>query len=87
MGMLSGAVPWAKKEAPAGERLPYLGFVDENVVLLRDGSLMLSLLVPGLNFETADTDELNAWTGFAPATSVKDGVARFVAWYRDYYRV
>ncbi|HRA80176.1 MAG TPA: NAD-dependent epimerase [Thauera sp.] len=35
----------------------------------------------------ADTDELNAWTGFAPATSVKDGVARFVAWYRDYYRV
>lgn len=60
MGMLSGAVPWAKKEAPAGERLPYLGFVDENVVLLRDGSLMLSLLVPGLNFETADTDELNA---------------------------
>lgn len=51
---------WARKEAPAGSRLPYHSFVDENVVLLRDGSLMLSLLVPGLNFETADTDELNA---------------------------
>ena len=35
----------------------------------------------------ADTEALNAWTGFAPATSVQDGVARFVAWYRDYYRV
>lgn len=35
----------------------------------------------------ADTDELNAWTGFVPATSVEDGVARFVAWYRDYYKV
>ncbi|ENO89765.1 NAD-dependent epimerase [Thauera linaloolentis] len=35
----------------------------------------------------ADTEALNAWTGFAPATSVKDGVARFVAWYRNYYRV
>lgn len=35
----------------------------------------------------ADTDALNEWTGFAPATSVKDGVGRFVAWYRDYYRV
>jgi UDP-glucuronate 4-epimerase len=35
----------------------------------------------------ADTDALNAWTGFAPATSVRDGVGRFVAWYRDYYRV
>ncbi|WP_333858007.1 NAD-dependent epimerase, partial [Denitromonas sp.] len=30
----------------------------------------------------ADTSELNAWTGFQPDTSVKDGVARFVAWYR-----
>ena len=35
----------------------------------------------------ADTEALNAWTGFAPATSVQDGVARFVAWYRDYYRI
>ncbi|MFT4174885.1 MAG: NAD-dependent epimerase [Rhodocyclaceae bacterium] len=35
----------------------------------------------------ADTAELNAWTGFSPATSVTDGVARFVNWYRDYYKV
>ena len=35
----------------------------------------------------ADTEALNAWTGFAPATSVQEGVARFVAWYRDSYRV
>ena len=34
----------------------------------------------------ADTSELNAWTGFQPDTSVKDGVARFVAWYREYFR-
>jgi UDP-glucuronate 4-epimerase len=35
----------------------------------------------------ADTAELDAWTGFAPATGVADGVARFVAWYRGYYRM
>jgi len=35
----------------------------------------------------ADTAALNAWTGFAPATSVRDGVGRFVAWYREYYKV
>jgi UDP-glucuronate 4-epimerase len=35
----------------------------------------------------ADTGELNAWTGFAPATSVAEGVGRFVAWYRAYYGV
>ncbi|HPR05702.1 MAG TPA: NAD-dependent epimerase, partial [Denitromonas sp.] len=33
----------------------------------------------------ADTSELNAWTGFQRDTSVKDGVARFVAWYRGYF--
>ncbi|GGC32811.1 type VI secretion protein [Novosphingobium marinum] len=51
---------WAKKEALAGDRLPYLALVDQNVVLLRDGSVMLSLMVPGLAFETADAEELNA---------------------------
>ncbi|HET9628421.1 MAG TPA: VirB4 family type IV secretion/conjugal transfer ATPase, partial [Novosphingobium sp.] len=58
---MSGALgSWRRKEARAGDRLPYRALLDENVVLLRDGSVMISLLVPGLNFETADTDELNA---------------------------
>jgi UDP-glucuronate 4-epimerase len=34
----------------------------------------------------ADVGELAAWTGFRPATPVREGVARFVAWYRDYYK-
>ena len=36
---------------------------------------------------SANTDELNAWVGFKPATEVKSGVARFVQWYRDYHGV
>ena len=55
-----GAISWAGKEALAGERLPYRALIDENAVLLRDGSVMLALSVPGLSFETADTEELNA---------------------------
>nr|MBL8410570.1 NAD-dependent epimerase [Dechloromonas sp.] len=35
----------------------------------------------------ADTNLLNNWVGFVPSTSVEDGVSRFVAWYRDYYKV
>ena len=35
----------------------------------------------------ADTSALEAWTGFKPNTSVCDGVARFVNWYREFYRV
>lgn len=33
----------------------------------------------------ADTAELAAWTDFKPATGVRDGVGRFIAWYRAYY--
>ncbi len=35
----------------------------------------------------ADTSVLQRITGFTPGTSVKEGVAAFVAWYREYYRV
>lgn len=34
----------------------------------------------------ADVSELAAWTGFSPSMPVVDGVARFVAWYRDFYK-
>ena len=33
----------------------------------------------------ADTSALEAWIGFKPNTPVKEGVARFVAWYRQFY--
>jgi UDP-glucuronate 4-epimerase len=35
----------------------------------------------------ADTSALEAWTGFKPNTPIQDGVARFVAWYRQFYGV
>lgn len=35
----------------------------------------------------ANVDDLARDVGFTPATSIEDGVARFVEWYRDYYRV
>jgi UDP-glucuronate 4-epimerase len=34
----------------------------------------------------ADVDALVADVGFKPATSIEDGIARFVEWYRSYYR-
>jgi UDP-glucuronate 4-epimerase len=35
----------------------------------------------------ANIDDLQRDVGFAPATPIEDGIARFVAWYRDYYGV
>jgi UDP-glucuronate 4-epimerase len=34
----------------------------------------------------ADVEALVEDVGFKPATSIEDGVARFVTWYREYYR-
>ncbi len=35
----------------------------------------------------ADVQQLTDWTGFSPGTPITEGVARFVAWYRQYYAV
>lgn len=45
-------------------------------------------LQPGDVPETsADVEDLVRDVGYRPTTPLKDGIERFVAWYRDYYRV
>ncbi|PIE69566.1 MAG: capsular biosynthesis protein CpsI [Deltaproteobacteria bacterium] len=34
----------------------------------------------------ADVDDLIADVGFKPATTIEEGIGRFVGWYKDYYR-
>jgi UDP-glucuronate 4-epimerase len=34
----------------------------------------------------ADVDDLTRDVGFKPETSIEEGVSRFVAWYRDFYK-
>lgn len=35
----------------------------------------------------ADTERLHAAVGFAPSTPLEEGLGRFAAWFKDYYRV
>jgi UDP-glucuronate 4-epimerase len=51
---------------------------EKNFMPLQDGDVPATY---------ADVDTLQKWVDFTPRTSVKEGIARFVAWYRDYYRV
>lgn len=55
-----GPAAWNAREARAGDRLPYARLVDQHCLMLRDGSLMTAIQVPGLLFETEDNDALNA---------------------------
>ncbi|TIX49614.1 VirB4 family type IV secretion/conjugal transfer ATPase [Alteraurantiacibacter aquimixticola] len=76
-----GAAAWSAKEAHAGERLPYAQLVDSDVVLLRDGSLMGALQVPGLLFETEDTEALNAHAATREVMLRSNLDARFVLYH------
>ena len=51
---------------------------EKNFMPLQDGDVPATY---------ANTDELNAWTGFKPETPVREGVGRFVEWYRSYYKL
>ena len=76
-----GAAAWSEKEALASDRLPYAQLVDDGVMLLRDGSLMASLQVPGLLFETEDTDALNAHAATREVMLRSNLDARFVLYH------
>jgi type IV secretion system protein VirB4 len=76
-----GAAAWSAKEAHAGDRLPYARLVDENTILLRDGSLMTALQVPGLLFETEDSMTLNAHAATREVMLRSSLDARFVLYH------
>ncbi len=53
----------------------------------RKASLNLLPMQPGdVPVTAADISALKASTGFAPSTPIETGLARFVEWYREYYK-
>lgn len=76
-----GAAAWSDREALAGDRLPYARLVDENTLLLRDGSLMMAMQVPGLLFETEDSEALNAHAATREVMLRSNLDARFVMYH------
>jgi UDP-glucuronate 4-epimerase len=64
--------------------LRFIGLIEKE--LGREARKILLPLQPGDVPETcADIADLQGHVGFAPATPVETGVARFIEWYRDYY--
>jgi UDP-glucuronate 4-epimerase len=54
----------------------------------RKASIELRPMQPGdVPATFADVADLARDVGFRPSTSIEDGIARFVAWYRDYHKV
>jgi len=68
------------------ELMDYITALEEALGIEADKNMMP--IQPGDVLETsADTQPLQAVTGFKPETSVKEGVKNFVEWYRSFYNV
>ncbi|HUP59858.1 MAG TPA: NAD-dependent epimerase [Thermoanaerobaculia bacterium] len=66
--------------------LEYIAVLEEQ--LGKKAKIELLPIQPGdVPSTMADVSELEAAVGFRPLTSVRDGIARFVKWYKDYYGV
>ena len=55
----TGAAQWTKREARAGDRLPFERHIDDATIRLRDGAVMRTLHIGGMEFETQDSDQLD----------------------------
>jgi UDP-glucuronate 4-epimerase len=68
---------------------PLMAYIEalEDALGLRAEKRFLPLQPGDVPATAADTSALEAWTGFKPNTPVREGVARFVAWYREFYGV
>lgn len=73
--------PTFEREALAGRHLPYACHLTDNVVRLRDGSLMLVISVDGLLFETADSGELDYRKSLRDAMLRAVGSSRFAVYH------
>jgi UDP-glucuronate 4-epimerase len=68
--------------------LDFIGCIEIEMALGQSADKRFLPMQPGDVAATfANTDALNNWVGFAPCTQLQDGIDRFVAWYRSYYRV
>lgn len=65
--------------------LDYFIQVIEDAVGIKAQKNLLPMQPGDVPATYADIDALEQAVGFRPATSIEDGIKRFVEWYRDYY--
>lgn len=85
----SSNVPYRVFNIGNNDPVPLLDFIAavEDALGMKAEKRLLPMQDGDVPATYADTTLLNEWVGFAPSTTVQDGVARFVTWYRKYYQV
>ena len=86
---LSPAAPYRTVNIGNNDKVQLLDFIDQIEAAIgqpieRNYMEMQQGDVPAT---WANTELLQSLTGYKPQTSVREGIGKFVAWYRDYYQV
>jgi len=86
---LSPAAPFRIVNIGNSDKVRLLDFIEaiEESLGLEAKRNMMPMQKGDVPATWADASLLQRLTGYAPRTDYRDGIARFVAWYRDYYRV
>ena len=86
---LSPAAPWRVVNIGNSDKVKLLDFVDaiEDCLGRKAKRNYMDMQMGDVPATWANADLLRRLTGYAPQTAVKDGIAEFVSWYRNYYGV
>jgi UDP-glucuronate 4-epimerase len=84
----SGVAAWRVLNLGAGRRTPLMRYIEVlEEKLGRKAELNLMPMQPGDVTDTeADTSDTRDAIGYAPSTTVEEGVGKFVDWYLEYFR-
>jgi UDP-glucuronate 4-epimerase len=86
---LSPVAPFRSVNIGNGASVPLMEFITELEKVLGQeiGKNMMEMQKGDVPATWANTDLLEALTGYRPNTPISEGIRDFVAWYRDHYRV
>ncbi|MCI2397784.1 NAD-dependent epimerase/dehydratase family protein [Aliiroseovarius subalbicans] len=84
---LSPVAPYRVVNVGNSEKVKLLDFVDaiEEALGQKASRNYMDMQKGDVPATWADASLLQSLTGYRPATDLRDGIAKFVAWYRDYY--
>ena len=85
----TSAAPWRIYNMGNNRRVELMDYIRaiEEALGMKAKLEMLPMQAGDVMATEADTRALEALTGFKPKTPVREGVKRFVEWYREYYKV
>lgn len=87
--LASSSAPWRVYNIGNGKPVPLMTYIEclEDCLGMKAEKNMLPMQAGDIEATHADINGLYDAVGYRPQVSVEEGVARFVEWYRDWYKI